>query len=64
MANEISATDNYQRRRIAVLDSEMAYIDTGSGDSIVFLHGKPTSSYPDETSFRPSNRWAAPSLPT
>ncbi|MDA0352620.1 MAG: haloalkane dehalogenase [Chloroflexi bacterium] len=45
MAEAISAADHYQRKRVAVLDSEMAYIDVGSGDSIVFLHGNPTSSY-------------------
>jgi haloalkane dehalogenase len=27
------------------LDSEMAYVDVGQGDPIVFLHGNPTSSY-------------------
>jgi haloalkane dehalogenase len=42
---EISATDPYERKRVAVLDSEMAYVETGSGDPIVFLHGNPTSSY-------------------
>ena len=41
----ISAADPYERRRVAVLDTEMAYIDTGAGDPIVFLHGNPTSSY-------------------
>lgn len=41
----ISATDSYPRRRVAVLDSEMAYVDTGRGDPVVFLHGNPTSSY-------------------
>lgn len=41
----ISANDPFQRKRIAVLDSEIAYVDEGSGDSIVFLHGNPTSSY-------------------
>jgi len=41
----ISAQDSFTRNRIAVLDSEMAYVDEGSGDSIVFLHGNPTSSY-------------------
>jgi haloalkane dehalogenase len=42
---EISAIDPYARRRVAVLDSEMAYVDTGAGRPIVFLHGNPTSSY-------------------
>ncbi len=41
----ISALDSYPRRRVAVLDSELAYVDTGTGDPIVFLHGNPTSSY-------------------
>jgi haloalkane dehalogenase len=41
----IPAADPYQRRRVAVLDSEMAYVDSGGGDPIVFLHGNPTSSY-------------------
>lgn len=41
----ISPNDPYDRKRISVLDSEMAYIDTGEGDPIVFLHGNPTSSY-------------------
>jgi len=41
----ISATDPYERRRVAVIDSEMAYVDAGAGDPMVFLHGNPTSSY-------------------
>jgi haloalkane dehalogenase len=41
----IPAADPYERRRVAVLDSEMAYVDTGAGDPVVFLHGNPTSSY-------------------
>ena len=28
-----------------VLGTEMAYVDVGAGDPIVFLHGNPTSSY-------------------
>ena len=31
--------------RVAVLDTEIAYVDRGTGDPIVFLHGNPTSSY-------------------
>jgi haloalkane dehalogenase len=42
---DISAADPYARKRVAVLDSEMAYVETGSGAPIVFLHGNPTSSY-------------------
>ncbi|MEM9181716.1 MAG: haloalkane dehalogenase [Pseudomonadota bacterium] len=32
-------------RRIDVLDATMAYVETGAGDPMVFLHGNPTSSY-------------------
>ncbi len=46
MHTPISAVDPYERQRTAVLDSEMAYVDTGGeGDPVVFLHGNPTSSY-------------------
>jgi haloalkane dehalogenase len=41
----LSAADAYLRKRVRVLDTEMAYVDTGAGDPIVFLHGNPTSSY-------------------
>jgi len=41
----ISANDPYERRRVRVLDTDIAYVDTGSGDPVVFLHGNPTSSY-------------------
>ena len=41
----ISAADPYPRARVRVLDTEMAYVDTGAGDPVVFLHGNPTSSY-------------------
>jgi haloalkane dehalogenase len=33
------------RRTVKVLDAEMAYIDIGTGDPVVFLHGNPTSSF-------------------
>jgi haloalkane dehalogenase len=33
------------QRHVAVLDTEMSYIESGEGDPIVFLHGNPTSSY-------------------
>ncbi len=41
----IAAVDRYARRRLRVLDTEMAYVDAGAGDPVVFLHGNPTSSY-------------------
>ncbi|MGQ9572816.1 MAG: haloalkane dehalogenase [Dehalococcoidia bacterium] len=43
--NAIPTGDPYKRSRVAVLDSTMAYVDTGAGDPLVFLHGNPTSSY-------------------
>ena len=43
--SEISARDPYERKRVAVLDSEIAYVEVGAGDPIVLLHGNPTSSY-------------------
>ena len=45
MSDPIPAADPYPRRRVRVLDTEMAYVDTGAGDPVVFLHGNPTSSY-------------------
>jgi haloalkane dehalogenase len=42
---KVSSADPHLRRRVAVLDTEMSYVDTGEGDPIVFLHGNPTSSY-------------------
>ena len=45
MTHRFPAADRYPRRRVRVLDTEMAYVDTGAGDPVVFLHGNPTSSY-------------------
>jgi haloalkane dehalogenase len=39
------AADPHPRRRVRVLDTELACVDTGAGDPVVFLHGNPTSSY-------------------
>lgn len=41
----ISVEFPYKLKRLAVLDTEMAYVDVGEGDPIVFLHGNPTWSY-------------------
>ncbi|GAB7544521.1 haloalkane dehalogenase [Cupriavidus sp. 8B] len=41
----ISADFAFQMKRVPVLDAEMAYVDEGEGDPIIFLHGNPTSSY-------------------
>lgn len=45
MESSSMAHDPYTRERVEVLDSTMAYVDTGTGDPVVFLHGNPTSSY-------------------
>ncbi len=42
---QLNLTDPHPRRRVAVFDTEMSYVDTGQGAPIVFLHGNPTSSY-------------------
>ncbi len=41
----IAAPDRYPRRRVKVLDTEMAYVDASTGNPVVLLHGNPTSSY-------------------
>src|SRR6516164_5659110 len=43
--NMISAAFPYKKQRQRVLGSDMAYVEAGEGDPIVFLHGNPTSSY-------------------
>jgi haloalkane dehalogenase len=45
MSKPISAADAYERHRIAVLETEISYVDTSAGEPVVFLHGNPTSSY-------------------
>lgn len=45
MSKPISAADAYERHRIALLETEISYLDTGAGEPVVFLHGNPTSSY-------------------
>lgn len=45
MSKPISAADTYERHRIALLETEISYVDTGAGEPVVFLHGNPTSSY-------------------
>ena len=44
-ANSLSTAKPDLRRSVPVGDAEMAYIDIGDGDPIVFLHGNPTSSF-------------------
>jgi haloalkane dehalogenase len=41
----VDATERYPKQFANVLGKRMAYVETGEGDPIVFLHGNPTSSY-------------------
>lgn len=41
----ISEAFPYAMKRMPARDSEIAYVDVGEGDPVVFLHGNPTSSY-------------------
>jgi haloalkane dehalogenase len=41
----ISTAERYPKHRTTVLGKQMAYVEVGSGDPIVLLHGNPTSSY-------------------
>ena len=41
----ISADPRYERKQITIKGRQMAYVDEGQGDAIVFQHGNPTSSY-------------------
>lgn len=41
----ISAEMPYQKQFKTVSGKQMAYVDVGEGDPLVFLHGNPTSSY-------------------
>ena len=41
----IAAEFPFPKQRIEVLGSTMAYVEAGTGDPIVLLHGNPTSSY-------------------
>ena len=41
----ISPDMPYEKKRTAVAGLTMAYVEEGTGDPVVFLHGNPTSSY-------------------
>jgi len=41
----ISAKFPYEKKYMQVLGQPMAYVEVGTGDPVVFLHGNPTSSY-------------------
>jgi haloalkane dehalogenase len=38
----ISTEDASYRKRVSLLNTNIAYVDVGEGDPIVFLHGNPT----------------------
>ncbi|MFK8182416.1 MAG: haloalkane dehalogenase [Phormidesmis sp.] len=42
---EISADFPFEKKRVEVNGSHMAYVDEGEGSVVLFLHGNPTSSY-------------------
>ena len=42
---EISAAFPFESKFVEVLGSRMHYVEEGTGDPVVFLHGNPTSSY-------------------
>ena len=42
---EIPSTTKYTHKFIDIFGSQMAYVDEGSGDPILFVHGTPMSSY-------------------
>ena len=41
----MSGEMHYQKKLRTIKGKQIAYIDEGSGDPIVLLHGNPTSSY-------------------
>ncbi|MEE8172837.1 MAG: haloalkane dehalogenase [Alphaproteobacteria bacterium] len=41
----ISSDERYAKKHAEVNGARMAYVETGTGDPIIFLHGNPTSSY-------------------
>lgn len=41
----MTSSEERPKKRISVLGKEMAYVEMGEGDPILFLHGNPTSSY-------------------
>ena len=45
MPTTISAAFPFESKYVEVLGSKMHYVDEGSGDPLLFLHGQPTSSY-------------------
>ena len=42
---EVSLDTKYNYQHVTILGSRVAFVEAGKGDSILFLHGQPTSSY-------------------
>lgn len=42
---KISSEERYSKHKVTIHGLQMAYVDEGTGDPIVFLHGNPSSSY-------------------
>lgn len=64
-AREISGRFPFGSNYVEVLGSRMHYVDEGSGEPVLFLHGNPTSSYLWRNiipHLLPSNRCIAPDL--
>jgi len=45
VTHSISTEDVSYRKRVPLFETDMAYVDVGEGDPIVFLHGNPTPSF-------------------
>lgn len=41
----VTADERYSKKQAPILGRKMCYVEEGTGDPIVFLHGNPTSSY-------------------
>lgn len=41
----ISEENTLPRHEVAVLESTMSYLEAGSGDTVIFLHGNPSAAY-------------------
>jgi haloalkane dehalogenase len=64
-AAEAEGPDHLPRRGVKVLDTEISYVDTGTGEPVVFLHGSPTWSSQWRNiipSISPHRRCLAPDL--
>jgi haloalkane dehalogenase len=44
-APAISETLSLARKSVEVMGSKMAYLEAGTGEPVLFVHGNPTSSY-------------------